>query len=36
MSTPAESLTLPPPSDKEPDWDHVAAVGAANGCELLA
>ena len=24
------------PSDQEPDWDHVAAVGAANGCELLA
>jgi quercetin dioxygenase-like cupin family protein len=36
MSTPAESLTLPPPNDHEPDWDHVAAVGAANGCELLA
>jgi quercetin dioxygenase-like cupin family protein len=35
MSTPAESLTLPPPSDQEPDWDHVAAVGAANGCELV-
>jgi hypothetical protein len=36
MSAPAERLTLPPPSDQEPDWDHVAAVGAANGCELLA
>ena len=36
MSTPAESLTLPPPSDQEPDGDHIAAVAAAGGCELLA
>ena len=35
MSVPAASRTLPPPSDEEPDWDHVAAVAAANGCELL-
>ncbi len=36
MSEPARSLTLPPPSDEEPDWGHVARVAAANGCELLA
>jgi mannose-6-phosphate isomerase-like protein (cupin superfamily) len=36
MSVPAESRTLPPPSDEEPDWEHVAAVAEANGCELLA
>ncbi|HEV2769875.1 MAG TPA: quercetin 2,3-dioxygenase [Solirubrobacteraceae bacterium] len=36
MSEPARSLTLPPPSDEEPDWEHVAKVAAANGCELLA
>jgi mannose-6-phosphate isomerase-like protein (cupin superfamily) len=36
MSMPAESRTLPPPSDEEPDWEHVAAVAEANACELLA
>jgi len=36
MSVPAGSRTLPPPSDEEPDWEHIAAVGEANGCELLA
>jgi mannose-6-phosphate isomerase-like protein (cupin superfamily) len=36
MSVPAESRTLPPPSDGEPDWENVAAVAEANGCELLA
>ena len=35
MSVPAESRTLPPPSDEEPDWNHVAAVAKANDCELL-
>jgi mannose-6-phosphate isomerase-like protein (cupin superfamily) len=35
MSVPAQSRTLPPPSDEEPDWEHVAAVARANGCELL-
>ncbi len=35
MSVPAKSRTLPPPSDEEPDWDHVARVAKANGCELL-
>jgi mannose-6-phosphate isomerase-like protein (cupin superfamily) len=34
MSRPAESLTLPPAT--EPDFEHVARVAAANGCELLA
>jgi hypothetical protein len=36
MSTPAQSRTLPPRSDEEPDWEHIAAVAQANGCELLA
>lgn len=35
MSRPAESLTLPPSSTEEPDWERVGAVAAANGCELL-
>jgi mannose-6-phosphate isomerase-like protein (cupin superfamily) len=35
MSVPAQSRTLPPPSDEEPDWEHVAVVAKANGCELL-
>jgi mannose-6-phosphate isomerase-like protein (cupin superfamily) len=36
MSEPAGSRTLPPPATQEPDWDRVAAVAKANGCELLA
>ena len=35
MSDPAQRRTLPPAADGEPDWDHVAAVAKANGCELL-
>lgn len=37
MSVPAGSRTLPPASDVggEPDWQHVAAVARAHGCELL-
>jgi mannose-6-phosphate isomerase-like protein (cupin superfamily) len=35
MSVPAQRHTLPPPSDEEPDWAHVAAVAKAYGCELL-
>ena len=35
MSEPARSRTLPPPSDEEPDWERVAAVADAHGCELL-
>ena len=35
MSVPAQSRTVPPPSDEEPDWEHVAAVAKAYGCELL-
>ncbi len=35
MSEPAASRTIPPPSDEEPDWEHVAAVAAANGCVLF-
>ena len=36
MGVPAESRTLPPPSDEEPDWERVAAIARNNGCELLA
>ncbi len=35
MSEPAQALTLPPATDREPDWEHVARVAAANQCELL-
>jgi quercetin dioxygenase-like cupin family protein len=35
MSVPARQRTLPPPPDAEPDWEHVAAVARAYGCELL-
>jgi mannose-6-phosphate isomerase-like protein (cupin superfamily) len=35
MSVPARSRTLPPPSDEDPDWEHVAAVATSHGCELL-
>jgi quercetin dioxygenase-like cupin family protein len=36
MSRPAESRTLPPPSDEMPDFELVAAVAKAHGCALLA
>ena len=36
MSVPAQTRTLPPPSEEEPDWEQVAAIARANGCELLA
>ena len=36
MSVPAQARTTVPPSDEEPDWEHIAAVAKANGCELLA
>jgi hypothetical protein len=35
MSEPAGSRTLPPPSEKEPNWEQVAAIAKANGCALL-
>lgn len=35
MSVPARSRTLPPESAEEPDWDRVASVAQANGCDLL-
>ncbi len=35
MSEAAASRTLPPPSEQEPDWERVAAVAKAYGCELL-
>jgi quercetin dioxygenase-like cupin family protein len=36
MSRPAETRTLPPPTTEEPDWERVAAIAKAHGCELLA
>jgi quercetin dioxygenase-like cupin family protein len=35
-SEPAGSRSLPPPFDEEPDWDRLAAMAQAYGCELLA
>ncbi len=35
MSEPAASRTLPPPPEGPPDMERVAAVAAANHCELL-
>lgn len=35
MSEPAASRTLPPPSEKEPDWEQVAAIACGHGAELL-
>ncbi len=36
MSVPAETRTLPPASDEEPDMEMVAAVAKRHGAELLA
>ncbi len=36
MSEPAESRTLPPPFEEEPDWERVAAIARAHGSEMLA
>ena len=36
MSEPAGSRTLPPPSAEEPDWQRIATIAEAYGCELLA
>ena len=35
MSEPALSRTLPPPASEMPDWEKVAAIAKAHGCELL-
>ena len=35
MSEPAESRTLPPPSDEEPDWSASRRSPRRHGCELL-
>ena len=35
MSVPAGSRTLPPVPDEEPDWERVAAIAKAYGCELV-
>jgi quercetin dioxygenase-like cupin family protein len=36
MSRPAPARTLLPPSDEAPDYERIAAIAKANGCELLA
>lgn len=36
MSEPADQRTLPATSLEDVDWERVAAVAKANGCELLA
>ena len=35
MSVPAETRTLPPATDEEPDMEMVATVAARYGCELV-
>jgi mannose-6-phosphate isomerase-like protein (cupin superfamily) len=35
MGEPAESRTLPPDPDGEPDFEMIARVAKANGCEIL-
>ncbi len=35
MSEPAGSRTLPPPFAEEPDWERIAAIAKAYGCEML-
>jgi quercetin dioxygenase-like cupin family protein len=35
MSEPAGSRTLPPLATEEPDWERVAAIARAYGCDLL-
>lgn len=35
MSVPAETRTLPPASDEEPDMERIAAIAKKHGAELL-
>lgn len=35
MGTPAPSRTLPEADGAEPDWEHLATVAQAYGCEML-
>lgn len=35
MSEPAETRTVPPPMEAEPDWEKVVQIAEAYGCELL-
>jgi mannose-6-phosphate isomerase-like protein (cupin superfamily) len=35
MSQPAEQLTLPPPTDEEPDWERIASVADEYGNRIL-
>jgi quercetin dioxygenase-like cupin family protein len=34
-SEPAASRNLPPPATEEPDWEHLAGIITAHGCEML-
>lgn len=36
LSEPAVSRTLPPPSDEEPDFEHMAAIGERYGIEMMS
>ncbi len=33
---PAQSRTLPPPPETEPDFEALAAIAAEYGCEVIA
>ena len=35
MSEPAQTRTLPPRSDEEPDMERIQAIAVKYGCELL-
>jgi quercetin dioxygenase-like cupin family protein len=35
MSEPAGGLTLPPPSDEEPDMERIGAIAEVHGCALV-
>ena len=35
MSEPAQTRTLPPPSDEAPDMERVQAIAVKHGCELV-
>lgn len=35
LSEPAASRSLPPPSDEEPDFEHLIAVAASHGIDMI-
>jgi mannose-6-phosphate isomerase-like protein (cupin superfamily) len=35
MSEPAQTRTVPPPSEEEPDMERIQAIAVKHGCELL-